>query len=87
MSLKYDPLHKYLLSKRKQTTDVILSFQEIEDIIDARLPKSAFEHQAWWSNQSDVSNRPHAKAWTKAGFKVVSVKQHEKSGQVTFQIG
>lgn len=67
--------------------DLTLSFEEIEAIIGAPLPPSAYNHREWWSNQSDISNRPQAKSWIEAGFKVDAVQQHARSGTVRFVKG
>ncbi|MFN0194671.1 MAG: hypothetical protein ACKVP5_22295 [Aestuariivirga sp.] len=64
--------------------DITLRFQEIEPIVGARLPPSAYNHREWWSNQSDVSNRPQARSWIDAGFKVDMVQQHPRDGVVRF---
>src|SRR5579863_2631626 len=44
---KYAPLRRYL--KRKKESEIILTFGQIEDIIDAPLPKIAGSPQ-WWAN-------------------------------------
>jgi hypothetical protein len=68
--LKYDPLYELL--KRQVANTIILSFQEIERIISKKLPPSSDQRQ-WWENSSDLINRPQAKAWINAGFKVEDV--------------
>lgn len=68
--MKYEPLKEYLSGLLKDKTDVTLRFAEIEKIIGAKLPKSAFEYQAWWGNQSYGVQAP---AWTDAGFVVDAV--------------
>ena len=68
--MKYGPLKEYLLGLPKSKTDVTLRFAEIEEIIGAKLPKSAFEYPAWWANQSHNVQAP---AWTNAGFVVDAV--------------
>ena len=85
MKSKYEPLEDYLKERPSSQAEVSLSFTEIEDIIGARLPKSAYAYREWWSNQSDVSNRPQAKAWIEAGFEVETVQQHRDSGAVHFR--
>lgn len=62
---KYDPLESHLA---RQTAEFLpISFREIERIIDAKLPASAREHRAWWSN--NPSNSVMTKAWLAAGYK------------------
>ena len=86
MNYKYDPLELHLKSERSSQREISLSFAKIESIIGARLPKSAYTYREWWSNQSDISNRPQAKAWIKAGFEVESVQQRRDSGVVRFKV-
>jgi hypothetical protein len=84
MSTKYQPLEDYLNNLPLSRSRITLSFQEIEKLIGGSLPSSACQHRAWWSNQADTSNRPQAKAWINAGFKVESVKPGRKDGVVSF---
>ncbi|MDT3685890.1 MAG: hypothetical protein RO009_12720 [Pseudorhodoplanes sp.] len=60
---KYDPLRDHLQSVRARTW--IASFRDVEAVIRDRLPRSAYEHQAWWSN-----SRSHIQAhsWLDAGW-------------------
>jgi hypothetical protein len=61
---KYQPLSDFL---RKQQVDQIeLTFGEIEDIVGFKLPRSATDYRAWWSN--NPSNSVMTKAWLEAGF-------------------
>lgn len=61
---KYDPLRTFL--GRAQTSEVPMTFDEIEDVIGARLPAAAGTHRAWWSN--NPSNNVMTKAWLAAGY-------------------
>jgi hypothetical protein len=62
---KYEPLTQFL---RLQTAaEVRMSFGQIERVIGERLPPSAHEHRAWWSN--NPSNSVMTKAWLAAGFR------------------
>ena len=61
---KYEPLTNFL---RKQRTDrFAMTFAEIERVVGFKLPRSATEHRAWWSN--NPSNSVMTKAWLNAGF-------------------
>ncbi len=84
MKLKYEPLEDYLKKERSSRRAVNLSFAEIETIIGSSLPRSAYTYREWWSNQTDVSNRPQAKAWIQAGYGVDSVQQQRNAGTVRF---
>ena len=64
---KYDPLFRYL--KSNIAPQVILSYAEIENILSATLPNSAYEYRQWWDNNSHVQS----KSWRDAGYKVESI--------------
>lgn len=82
---KYEPLTTFLTSQSASTKEVTLSFRQIEDLLGAKLPESAFTYREWWGNQADTSNRPQAKAWMKAGFEVDAVTQDKSNGSVRFR--
>lgn len=67
---KYDPLGKYLEISNKEI--VRLTYEEIEKIICDKLPKTAFNNKAWWSN----NDRSHVQsaAWSDAGYKVHEIR-------------
>ncbi|WP_195517355.1 hypothetical protein [Paraclostridium bifermentans] len=46
---KYDLLGKYLSVCNKE--EITLNMKEIEIIIGDNLPTSAYNHNAWWSNE------------------------------------
>ena len=62
---KYEPLAEFL--KKQPTSEVRMSFTEIERVIGGKLPPKAQHHRAWWSNSP--SNNVMTKAWLKAGFR------------------
>jgi hypothetical protein len=58
--------------RRRSTTSVRLSFEQVADLVHGGLPMSAFHHRAWWAN--DLGGRHvHAAAWLDAGWRVESV--------------
>ena len=61
---KYDPLFRYLHLCGNQ--QIALSFVEIEKILSAKLPNSAYRYIAWWDNNSHVQS----KSWRDAGYKI-----------------
>ncbi|WP_432814479.1 DUF7662 domain-containing protein [Sphingorhabdus sp.] len=78
MSKTYKRLGKFL---DDQTSDhVALSFDQIEQIIHRKLPKSARTYDAWWSN-SPVEGR-HNETWLKRGWATVDINR--KSSTVKF---
>ncbi len=68
---KYLPLYEYL--SKQQEKRIILSFEKIEEILHAKLPKSAYKYQAWWGNTRS-GTYVQAAAWLEAGFRVDLVK-------------
>ena len=64
---KYLPLYEYL--SKQQERQIVLTFEEIEEILQAKLPKSAYKYQAWWGNTRS-GTYVQAAAWLEAGFRV-----------------
>lgn len=62
---KYEPLIEFL--KRTSQSELPITFDEIEKVIGRKLPGSANNHRAWWSNNS--TNSVMTKAWLEAGWK------------------
>jgi hypothetical protein len=67
---KYEPLTHFL--KSHSNDRLPMSFSEVEKAIGAQLPASAFEHQAWWANDTSKSH-VQAKAWLQAGYETEQV--------------
>ena len=64
--LKYAPLREYL--RRQKLREIILTFGEIEDIIDAPLPMYSAKPQ-WWANVVNPDHRHvQQEAWRAAGY-------------------
>ena len=62
----YDPLRDYL---RQQTLpEFVLSFEQIEEIIDAALPRAA-QRASWWETlRSPQEKMPQREACLEAGY-------------------
>jgi len=60
---RYAQLTSALLSN--PAAQVILSFDELDQIVPGGLPASAKQYPAWWAN--NASSQPHAKYWLDAG--------------------
>ena len=74
---KYDPLRDYLRKLSPTHKEITLSFEQICKILEAELPKSAYQYNAWWSNE--VGGRHvQAHSWQDAGWKVASVDFTQK---------
>ena len=72
MAGKYSPLEHYLHDLPASQKEVRLSFEQIERILNDKLPASAYEYQAWWANEKE-GNHVNARAWADAGWKVDEV--------------
>lgn len=63
---KYDPLGGHL--RRGKLAEVELSFDDIERLLGAMLPKSA-SHSEWWGNNPHPPpNHAQCQAWIDAGY-------------------
>jgi hypothetical protein len=76
---KYKALPQFLAEKNRPIHR--MSFREIENILGFKLPKSAYQHEAWWSNND--TGHSHARTWLQFGWRTeaVDLKRH----QVTFR--
>lgn len=77
---KYAPLADILLSQPGKIDQIKMTFEEIEGIIEGELPSSAYNHRAWWAN--DSTGHPHAITWLESGWRTSSINMTEK--HVTF---
>ena len=66
---KYDALTNHL--QHQKTGHYPINFNEIERIVDAKLPASAYKYPAWWSN--NPSNNVMTGAWLRAGWESSNV--------------
>ncbi len=73
----YEPLTRFLEGRR--SSEIVLTFRELEGIIGRNLPPSARKHQAWWANTASHS---HAEAWLRLDWKTSKVDLSAE--QVTF---
>ena len=80
---KYELLTTYLRGQGRMS--IPMTFKKIEKVIGVKLPPSASNHRAWWSN--NPVNNVMTRAWLKAGYKTASVDMDgrrlvfKKSGQ------
>ncbi|MEO7840927.1 MAG: DUF4268 domain-containing protein [Anaerolineales bacterium] len=77
---RYAVLADWLQSQPGRTEMVQLSFEQIEKIIGGTLPASAYEHRAWWAN--DSQGHPHSQLWLEVGWRTNYLNRTEKA--VTF---
>ena len=62
----YDPLRDYL--KAQTRAEFVLSFDEIEEIIDAALPRAAHRASWWDSLRSPQEKMPQREACLDGGY-------------------
>lgn len=77
MAGKYTPLEKYLHNLPASQQEVTLHFDQIERILNEKLPPSAYQYQAWWANQKQGSH-VEAFAWLDAGWQVETINLTDK---------
>ncbi|WP_409300673.1 hypothetical protein [Peribacillus sp. SCS-155] len=73
---KYIKLYDYLFQHRNCYSDLLLSFQEIESILQFKLPQSAYKYAAWWSNETSGTHS-HARAWIMSGWHTSKIRLGE----------
>ncbi len=78
MSGKYEPLAEYLTTLTGD--EVCFTFAEIEAILGARLPQTAWQRSMWWAN-SQRPDHPQSRAWLRSGW---TVSADVNNGAVTF---
>jgi len=66
---KYAGLGEFL--RAQPTSEVRVSFADIERITHTKLPRSARNYRAWWSN--NPTNSVMTKVWLDAGFETEQV--------------
>lgn len=62
----YDPLRDYL--KAQTRAEFVLSFEEIEEIIDAALPRAAHRASWWETLRSPQEKMPQREACLDGGY-------------------
>ncbi len=62
----YDPLRDYL--KTQKRAEFVLSFEQIEEIIDAALPRAAHRASWWETLRSPQEKMPQREACLEAGY-------------------
>jgi hypothetical protein len=77
MAGKYTPLENYLRDLPESQREVTLSFEQIERILNAKLPSSAYGYRQWWENEKE-GNHVNTRSWSNAGWKVESLDFNEK---------
>ena len=77
MTGKYTPFENYLRNLPDSQREVSLGFQQIERILNAKLPSSAYEDRRWWDHETE-GNHITKRAWSNAGWKIESVDVNQQ---------
>ena len=77
MTGKYTPLENHLCDLPANQKEVVLSFKQIEKILNDKLPASAYEDRRWWDHETE-GNHVSKRAWANARWKVESVDFNRK---------
>jgi hypothetical protein len=72
MAGKYTPLENYLHDLPASQREVTLGFEQIEGILNNKLPSSANEDRRWWDHETE-GNHVNKRSWLNAGWKVDSL--------------
>lgn len=76
---KYQGLTEFLTDVRDDK--VILTFEEINDLVGGELPESAFKHRPWWANRTEGRGSQNL-AWQSAGWETRDVNM--ELDEITF---
>lgn len=76
MTGKYVPLEHHLRDLPASQKEVTLSFEQIERILNNKLPPSAYQYQAWWANEKSP-HQPEKQAIMNAGWIVDTINLQE----------
>jgi hypothetical protein len=76
---KYAPLERFLAEQ--SVSELTMTFEEVERVLEAQLQPSAYKHRPWWSNNE--KNSSMTRAWRNAGFKSAAVDLVNR--RLTFQ--
>ena len=77
MAGKYTPLENYLRDLSASLREVTLGFEQIEGILNNKLPSSAYEDQRWWEHETEGNHR-NTRSWVNAGWVVESLDVNAK---------
>jgi hypothetical protein len=77
MAGKYTPLENYLRDLPESQREVTFHFEQIERILNSKLPFSAYESRSWWDHEKE-GNHVNARSWSNAGWMVDEVNVNEK---------
>jgi hypothetical protein len=74
---KYSALERYLQELPARQQGVVLTFQEVEAILNRKLPRSAYTYVKWWTVESRPRS-PQKKAYIRAGWRLCSLSMMQQ---------
>ena len=77
MSGKYTPFENYLPDLPVSQSEITLGFEQIERILNNKLPSSAYEDQRWWEHETEGNHR-NTRAWSNACWRIKSLDVNAK---------
>jgi hypothetical protein len=77
MAGKYTPLENYLRDLPESQREITLRFEQIEGILNNKLPSSAYGYREWWAHEKE-GNHVNTRAWSNAGWMVERLDFNEK---------
>jgi hypothetical protein len=77
MAGKYSPLENYLRNLPITQKEVTLLFEQIEKILNSKLPSSAYEDRRWWDHEKE-GNHVNKRAWANAGWEIERLDVNKK---------
>jgi hypothetical protein len=77
MAGKYALLEHYLRDLPESQREVTLDFEQIERILNDKLPASAYESRTWWEHEKE-GNHVNRRAWSNAGWKMEGLDVNQK---------
>jgi hypothetical protein len=66
---KYEKLTEWLKNPQR----LMMTFKQIEQIVEEHLPESAHKYRAWWGGTLTRAESSQCHAWLDAGWEVESV--------------
>jgi hypothetical protein len=74
-SLKYIRLAAYLAGQPPSVDRIVLTLQEIEQVVGAELPGNS-RFPSWWRNDE---RKMHSRAWLAAGWEVQAMRAQDST--------
>lgn len=79
---KYDLLRDYFLNQPARVKELVLTIEEIQDIVETPLTPNAWAEGVFWQNvRTEKTKWRRSDAWTGAGW---SAHEDVNNGQVRF---